>query len=138
MLERYLEERNHKLFLKEDGCLLSVEYPYLLSCVSFGVSLMCSGLRFDEDQLELSKLDFSQDYLTADIKKEERLEPVLSSISESGTLRVVSRVVFGVSKEEIKQSWGETRVQQLKDVLDDITTVSEEHKQLLAQLHTLN
>ncbi len=82
--------------------------------------------------------DFSQDYLTADIKKEERLEPVLSSISESGTLRVVSRVVFGVSKEEIKQSWGETRVQQLKDVLDDITTVSEEHKQLLAQLHTLN
>ena len=82
--------------------------------------------------------DFSQDYLTADIKKEERLEPVLSSISESGTLRVVSRVVFGVSKEEIKQSWGETRVHQLKDVLDDITTVSEEHKQLLAQLHTLN
>ena len=82
--------------------------------------------------------DFSQDYLTADIKKEERLEPVLSSISESGTSRVVSRVVFGVSKEEIKQSWGETRVQQLKDVLDDITTVSEEHKQLLAQLHTLN
>ena len=82
--------------------------------------------------------DFSQDYLTADIKKEERLEPVLSSISESGTLRVVSRVVFGVSKEEIRQSWGETRVQQLKDVLDDITTVSEEHKQLLAQLHTLN
>lgn len=82
--------------------------------------------------------DFSQDYLTADIKKEERLEPVLSSISESGTLRVVSRVVFGVSKEEIKQSWGETRVQQLKDVLDDITTVSEEHKQLLTQLHTLN
>ena len=82
--------------------------------------------------------DFSQDYLTADIKKEERLEPVLSSISESGTLRVVSRVVSGVSKEEIKQSWGETRVQQLKDVLDDITTVSEEHKQLLAQLHTLN
>ena len=82
--------------------------------------------------------DFSQDYLTADIKKEERLEPVLSSISESGTLRVVSRGVFGVSKEEIKQSWGETRVQQLKDVLDDITTVSEEHKQLLAQLHTLN
>lgn len=82
--------------------------------------------------------DFSQDYLTADIKKEERLEPVLSSISESGTLRVVSRVVFGVSKEDIKQSWGETRVQQLKDVLDDITTVSEEHKQLLAQLHTLN
>ena len=82
--------------------------------------------------------DFSQDYLTADIKKEERLEPVLSSISESGTLRVVSRVVFGVSKEEIKQSWGETRVKQLKDVLDDITTVSEEHKQLLAQLHTLN
>ena len=82
--------------------------------------------------------DFSQDYLTADIKKEERLEPVLSSISESGTLRVVSRVVFGVSKEEIKQSWGETRVQQLKDVLDDITTVSEEHKQLLAQLLTLN
>ena len=82
--------------------------------------------------------DISQDYLTADIKKEERLEPVLSSISESGTLRVVSRVVFGVSKEEIKQSWGETRVQQLKDVLDDITTVSEEHKQLLAQLHTLN
>lgn len=82
--------------------------------------------------------DFSQDYLTADIKKEERLEPVLSSISESGTLRVVSRVVFGVSKEEIKQSWGETRVQQLKDVLDDITTVSEEHKHLLAQLHTLN
>lgn len=82
--------------------------------------------------------DFSQDYLTADIKKEERLEPVLSSISESDTLRVDSRVVFGVSKEEIKQSWGETRVQQLKDVLDDITTVSEEHKQLLAQLHTLN
>lgn len=82
--------------------------------------------------------DFSQDYLTANIKKEERLEPVLSSISESGTLRVVSRVVFGVSKEEIKQSWGETRVQQLKDVLDDITTVSEEHKQLLTQLHTLN
>ena len=56
VLERYLEERNHKLFLKEDGCLLSVEYPYLLSCVSFNVSLMCSGLRFDEDQLELSQL----------------------------------------------------------------------------------
>ena len=56
VLERYLEERNHKLFLKEDGCLLSVEYPYLLFCVSFSVSLTCSGLRLDEDQLELPKL----------------------------------------------------------------------------------
>ena len=46
--------------------------------------------------------------------------------------------MFGVSEEEIKQYWGETRVQQLRDVLDDITTVSEEHKQLLTQLHTLN
>lgn len=141
VLEKYLAERNRALFQK--NTLLSIEYPLFLPCWN-GVS----GLRIaDCDLMKISMScpasilplhDYTEEYLTAEVKEKDKLASVLSSVSESSGDVTESRVAFSVSEEEIKKSWGPVRIKQLKDVLDDISIVSEEHKQLLTQLRDLN
>lgn len=72
------------------------------------------------------------------MEEKDKLASVLSSVSESSGDVTGSPVAFSVSEEEIMKSWGPVRIKQLKDVLDDISIVSEEHKQLLTQLRDLN
>ncbi|KAK8816205.1 hypothetical protein WA556_001150, partial [Blastocystis sp. ATCC 50177/Nand II] len=121
VLEKYLAERNRALFQK--NTLLSIEYPLFLpsDCDLMKISMSCPASI-------LPLHDYTEEYLTAEVKEKDKLASVLSSVSET----------FSVSEEEIKKSWGPVRIKQLKDVLDDISIVSEEHKQLLTQLHDLN
>lgn len=141
MLEKYLAERNRALFQK--NALLSIEYPLFLPCWN-GVSesrladcdLMKISMSCPASILPLH--DYTEEYLTAEVKEKDKLASVLSSVSESSSDVVGLPVAFSVSEEEIKKSWGPVRIKQLKDVLDDICIVSEEYKQLLTQLRDLN
>lgn len=75
--------------------------------------------------------DYSKEELVGDEEKGDsvsRLDGVISMMAK----------LFCITEEELKESWGEQKLRDVKALLDDIDVVCEENKQLLQQLRELN
>ena len=60
------------------------------------------------------------------------------SVSRLDSVIAMTAKLFGITEEELKESWGEQKLQDVKALLDDIDIVCEENKQLLQQIRELN
>lgn len=60
------------------------------------------------------------------------------AISRLDNVISMTAKLFSITEDELKESWGEKKLRDMKALLDDIDIVCEENKQLMQQIRELN